>query len=58
VDDIKIIRLGCIGQIIRMEERIPMKILNGVFHNIRSVRKPRRRRKDIVQRDALQVLGI
>jgi hypothetical protein len=58
VDDIKIIRLGWVGQIIRMEERIPMKILNGEFHNTGSVGKPRTRGKDIVQRDALQGLGM
>jgi len=35
-----------------------MKILNGEFHNIGSVQKPRTRWKDIVQRDAPQVLGL
>jgi hypothetical protein len=58
VDDIKIIRLGWVGQIIRMEERSPMKILNGEFHNTGSVGKPRTRGKDIVQRDEMQGLGI
>jgi len=38
VDDIKIRRLGWAGHIVRLEdERIPQKILNGKFHNKRSV---------------------
>jgi hypothetical protein len=40
------------------EERIPKRVLNGTFHNIRSVGRPRTRWADVVQRDALQVLGI
>ena len=58
VDDIEIVSLGWVSQIIRMEEGIPMKIINGEFHNIGSVGKPRTRWKDVVQRDAPQVLGI
>jgi hypothetical protein len=37
-------------------ERIPKRVLNGKFHNTRSVGKPRTRWKYIVQRDALQIL--
>jgi hypothetical protein len=57
-ENIKIIRLGWTGHIIRMEERIPKKILNVKFHNIRSTGKPRTRWEDVVQRNAPQVLGI
>jgi len=41
-----------------MEERILKMILNGKFHNIRSVGKPIIRRKDVDERDALQILEI
>jgi hypothetical protein len=42
VDDIKVRRLGWVGHIIRMkDESIPKKILNGKFHNTKSVRKSR-----------------
>jgi hypothetical protein len=58
VDDIKIIRLGCAGHIIRMEEeRIPQKVLNGKFHKTRPVGKPRTRWEDVVRRDTSQILG-
>jgi hypothetical protein len=47
VEDIKIRRLGWAGHIIRMEEeRIPKRDLNET------------RLVDVVQRDALQLLGI
>jgi hypothetical protein len=36
------------------EERVPKKVLNGTFHNTR----PRTRWADVVQRDALQLLGV
>jgi hypothetical protein len=36
----------------------PKKILNGKFHNERSVGKPRTRWENVVQRDASLVLGI
>jgi hypothetical protein len=56
--DIKIIRLEWEGHTIRREEeRIPKKILNAKFHNTRPVRKPRTRWEDVVQKDALQILG-
>jgi hypothetical protein len=59
VEDIKIRRPGWAGHIIRMEEeRIPKKILNGNFHTIRLVGRPRTRWADVVQRNALQLLGI
>jgi hypothetical protein len=46
------------SHIIRMEEeRIPKKVLNGNFHTTRPVRRPRTRWADVVQRDALQLLG-
>ena len=59
VEDIKIRRLGWAGHIIRMEEeRIPKKVLNGKFYITRPVGRPRTRWADVVQRDALQLLGI
>jgi len=59
VEDIIIRRLGWAGHIIRMkEERIPKKVLNGNFHTTRPVGRPRTRWADVVQRNALQMLGI
>ena len=59
VEDIKIRRLGWAGHIIRMEEeRIPKKFLNGNIYTTRPVGRPRTRWADVVQRDALQMLGI
>jgi len=59
VEDIKIQRLGWAGHIIRMEEeRIPKKVLNRNFYTTRPVGRPRTRWADVVQRDALQLLGI
>jgi hypothetical protein len=59
VKDIKIRRLEWVGHIIRMEEeRIPKKVLNGNFHTTRPVGRPRTSWADVVQRDALQLLGI
>jgi len=59
VENIKIRRLGWVGHIIRMEEeRIPKKVLNGNFYVTRPVGRPRNRWADLVQRDALQLLGI
>jgi hypothetical protein len=58
VEDVKIRRLEWAGHIIRMqEERIPKKVLNGNFHTTRPVGRPRTRWADVVQRDALQLLG-
>jgi hypothetical protein len=59
VEGIKIGRLGWASHIIRMEEeRILKKVLNGTFHNRRPVGRPRTRWADVVQRDALQQLGV
>jgi len=59
VEDIKIRRLGWAGHIIRMEEeRVPKKVLNGNFHTKRPVERPRTKWVDMVQSDALQLLGI
>jgi hypothetical protein len=59
VEDIRIRRLRWAGHIIRMEEeRIPKRVLNGNFHTTRPVGRPRTRWADVVQRDALQLLGI
>jgi hypothetical protein len=59
VVDIKIRRLEWVGHIIRMEEeRIPKKVLNGNPHVTRPVGRPRTRWADVVQRYALQLLGI
>ena len=58
MEDIKIRRLEWVGHIIRMEEeRIPKKALKGNFHATRPVGRPRTRWADMVQRDALQLLG-
>jgi hypothetical protein len=58
VEDIKIRRLEWAGHIIRMEEeRIPKKVLNENFHTTRPVGRPRTRWADVVQKDALQLLG-
>jgi len=40
------------------EERIPKKVLKGNFHTTRPVGRPRTRWADVVQRDALHLLGI
>jgi hypothetical protein len=40
------------------EERIPKRGLNGNFYTARPVGNPRTRWADVVQRDALQLLGI
>jgi hypothetical protein len=59
VEDIKIRRLGWAGHIVRMEEeRIPKKGLNGNFYTTRPVGRPRTRWADVVDRDALQLVGI
>jgi len=62
VEDFKIRRLGWAVHIIRMEdERIPppqKKVLNGNFHTKRPVGRPRTRWANVVQRDALKLLGI
>ena len=57
--DIKIRRLGWAGHIIRMEEeRISKKGLKGNFYATKPVGRTRTRWADVVQRDALQLLGI
>ena len=59
VEDIKIRRLGWAGHIKRMEEeRIPKKVLSVNFYTTRPVGRPRTRWADVVQRDALHLLGI
>ena len=59
VEGIKFRRLGWAGHITRMEDqRIPKKVLNGNFHTVRPVGRPRSRWTDVVQRDARQLLGI
>jgi hypothetical protein len=59
VEDIKIRRPEWAGHIIRMEEeRISKKVLNGNFHTTRTVGRTRTRWADVVQRDALQLLGV
>jgi hypothetical protein len=59
VEDIKIRRLVWAGHIIRTEEeRIPKKVLNRNFRTKRPVGRPRTRWADVVQKDALQLLGI
>jgi len=58
LDDIKIRRVGWEGQVERMkDERIlKKKVLNGIFHNTRTVGKPRTRWQDVVRRDTSQML--
>ena len=59
MEDIKIRRPEWAGHIIRMEEeKIAKKVLNGSFRTIRPVGRPRTRWADVVQRDALELLGI
>jgi hypothetical protein len=59
VEDIKIRRLGWTGHIIRIEEeRIPKRMLNGNSHTTRPVGRPRTKWADVVQRDALRLLGV
>jgi hypothetical protein len=59
VEDIKIRRLEWAGHIIRMEEEwTPKNVLNGNLHTTRPVGRPRTRWTDVVQRDALQLLGM
>jgi hypothetical protein len=44
---------------IRMEEeRVPKRVLNGNFHITRPVGRPRNKWADVVQRVALQLLGV
>ena len=40
------------------EERIPKRILSGNFYTTKPVGRPRNRWADVVQSDALQLLGI
>ena len=59
MEDIKIRRLEWAGHITRMEEEwIPKKVLNRNLHTTRPVGRSRSRWADVVQRDALQLLGI
>jgi len=59
VEDIKIRILELAVYVVRMEEeRIPKKVLNGKFYTTRPVGRPRNRWADVVQRDALQLLGV
>jgi len=59
VEDNKFRRLGWVAHIVRIEEqRIPKKVLNGNFHTVRPVGRPRTRWMDVVQRDTRQLLGI
>jgi hypothetical protein len=59
VEGIKIRRLEWAGHVIGMEdERSLKKFLNRNFHTTGPVGRPRTRWADVVQRDALQLLGI
>jgi hypothetical protein len=55
--DIKIRKLGWVGHIMRKDERIPKKVLNGKVHNTRPVGKPRTRWEDVLK-DTAPILGI
>ena len=56
MEDIKIRILGWAGRM--EEERIPKNVLNGNFYTTRAVRRPRTKWADVVQKDALQLLGL
>ena len=59
MDDTNIRRLGEAGHAMRIvDESIQEAVLNGGFHNTRSVGRPRTRWEDIAQTGALQVVGI
>ena len=59
MEDVKIRRLEWACRIIRMEEeRILKKVPNGNFHTTRPVGRPRTRWAYMVQRDAIELLGI
>ena len=60
VEDIKIRRLGWAGHIIRMEEERILKKKSFQWKLLRHkpLGRPRTRWPDVVQRDALQLLGI
>jgi hypothetical protein len=59
VENIKMRRLKWAGHIIRMEdERIPKKDSKRKLPYHKPVGRPRTRWVDVVQRDALQLLGI
>ena len=56
VEDIKIRRLGWAGHV--KKDGLKKKVLNGKLYTTRPVGRPRTRWADVVQRDALQLLGI
>ena len=58
VEDIKIRRLEWAGHIMMEEERIPKKGSKWKLQYHKSVGRPRTRWADVVQRDALELLGI
>ena len=59
MEDIKIRILEWAVYVVRMEEeRIPKKVLNGKFYTTRPLGIPRNKWADVVQRDALQLLGV
>jgi len=57
-EDIKIRRLGWAGHIIRMGEERIKKNRSLFFYTLKPVGRPRTRWADVVQKDALQLLGI
>ena len=57
LEHIKIRRLEWAGHIIWMEVGVPKKVLIRNFHTTRPVERPRTRWADVVQGDALQLLG-
>ena len=59
MQDIKIRILEWAVYIVRMEEeRIPKNVLNGKFYTTSPLGRPRNRWADVVQRGALQLLGV
>ena len=58
-DDIKIRRLGWASPIIRVgDERIPKKVLNEKFHNLKPAGKPRTIWEVVIWRNTSQILEI
>jgi hypothetical protein len=51
-------RLTWALHVVRMEHRIPKKVLGSCFGGGKPVRRPRNRLKDVIQRDAANLLRI
>jgi hypothetical protein len=59
VNDVKLMRLQCAGQVLRMpEERIPSKVMMGRLEGVRPICRPRKRRMADVQTDTKELLKV